>query len=463
MLNSKKINRCFAMGGLGQNLVYALMSAFLFFFTEGVGLSAATIGTLLFVVRIYGLIVDPIIAVIIEKTNTKWGKYKPYIISMPPIISILLIALFFKPNLSPGTHIIYVYVVTILFWTAYAFFDIAFWSIIPDITKNENFRFKLLQSIKIASVFAIFGFGIAQMPLVDILGNGSYLKGFFLLSIILGSLFLIFGLVLSKELFSNESLKDLGLSKTSEIKDKKVKKNNKLKLSDMIKALLANSPLINVISAKLFIYTALYIKTNLLIYFYKFSLGNDKLGSFSNLIALPVTLILIAISPKLLKKYGNKKVMSYFLGISVIISFIYIINFKVSYFYIIIDGLSSAIVGMYSLVITNMVVSTVEYGEWKTNTRLESVILSTNTISSKLTSGMSAAISGWILNGIGYIPGKVQSVETLSNLHNAIVWIPVVGYGIAIIILSRYKLTSEMYNNIVKDLEIRNKESKQAC
>ncbi|GAA0077080.1 MFS transporter [Clostridium sp. CTA-5] len=463
MLNSKKINRCFAMGGLGQNLVYALMSAFLFFFTEGVGLSAATIGTLLFVVRIYGLIVDPIIAVIIEKTNTKWGKYKPYIISMPPIISILLIALFFRPNLSSGTHIIYVYVVTILFWTAYAFFDIAFWSIIPAITKDENFRFKLLQSVKTASVFAIFGFGIAQMPLVDILGNGSYLKGFFLLSVILGSLFLIFGLMLSKELFSNESLKDLGLSKASEIKDKKVKKNNKLKLSDMIKALLANSPLINVISAKLFIYTALYIKTSLLIYFYKFSLGNDKLGSFSNLIALPVTLILIAISPKLLKKYGNKKVMSYFLGISVIISFIYIINFKVSYFYIIIDGLSSAIVGMYSLVITNMVVSTVEYGEWKTNTRLESIILSTNTISSKLTSGMSAAISGWILNGIGYIPGKVQSMETLSNLHNAIVWIPVVGYGIAIIILSRYKLTSEMYNNIVKDLEIRNKESKQAC
>lgn len=463
MSNFKKVNLHFALGGMSQNFVYSLMLAFLFFFTEGVGFSAATIGTLLLVVRIYGLIADPIIAVIIEKTNTKWGKYKPYIVSMPPIISVFLMAIFFKPNFSQGTHLIYVYVVTLLFWTAYSFFDIAFWSIIPAISKDEGLRLNLLKNVKMAALFATFGLGIVQMPLVGILGQGSYLKGFFILSIIVASLFLVFGLMLAKELFLNESTKDLGLNSSSATKDKKANENNKLKLSDMVKALSANSPLITVIVAKLFIYISLSMKMNLIIYFYKFSLGNDKLGSLSSLISLPVTLILLAIAPILLKKYGNKKVISFSLAISVILSFIYIVNIKVPYFYIAIDGLSNAFLGLYSLIITNMVVATVEYGEWKTNIRLESIILSTNTISSKLTSGLSAAIGGWILTGIGYIPGKVQSAETLSRLHNILVWIPVIGFAIGILILSRYKLTSEMYKNIVKDLESRNQERTSAC
>lgn len=454
----KRINRSFEAGSFGQNLIYAMTAAVLFFLTEGAGFSAATIGTLLLVIRIYGLIVDPIIAVAIEKTNTKWGKYKPYIVCTPPIISILFMALFFRPNLSQESYLVYVYVITILFWTVYAFFDISFWSVFPAISKDGQFRLKLIRNVKMAALFAVTGYGVVNMPLVGILGQGSYLKGFFLESVIYGSIFLISGILVARELLSNEAAKDVGLSNCYETKDKISKKNNKLKLSEMLKALFANSPLITVIGAKLLIYTSLGIKGGLTIYYYKFSLGSDKLTSIPSLVSLPVTLIILVVSPMLIKKFGNKKTMSFSLGISVILSLIYIFNMKVPYFYVVIDGLSDALSGLFSLVITNMVTSTVEYGEWKTNIRLESMTLATNTISSKLTSGISAAISGWILTGIGYVPGKVQSAATLSSLHNIMVWVPVIGCTIAIVILSKYKFTSEMYKNIVKEIETRKQE-----
>lgn len=109
MNNFNKIIKNFTFGGIGQNLIYGLMTgAYLFFFTEAAGFSAATIGTVLLVVRIYGLIADPIAAVLIEKTDTKWGKYKPYITVMPVVISLLLVALFYHPPISQGAYLVYI-------------------------------------------------------------------------------------------------------------------------------------------------------------------------------------------------------------------------------------------------------------------------------------------------------------------------------------------------------------------
>ncbi|EJQ43565.1 sugar (Glycoside-Pentoside-Hexuronide) transporter [Bacillus cereus BAG6X1-2] len=453
MNNFKRINTRFALGGMGQNLVYVLMSSsFLFYFTEAAGFSAATIGTLLLVVRIYGLIVDPMIAVAIEKTNTKWGKYRPYITFMPPIISLLCVAVFYHPNLSQDSYLIYIYIITLLFWTAYAFFDISFWSMVPSITKEENMRMKLLTTTKMAVLFVSFGLGIVLMPVIKFFGDNDYSVGFLLLSIILAIIFTVCGLILANSLSFMNNTDNNG-------EKRKVQEDN-IKVSDMLRALIDNKPLIVIILSKLCIYLAVTIKGSLAIYFYKYNLGNDTLGSISSLVSLPVTLILVALTPKFMKKYSDKVIMLFMLVIHTGISLIYILNTDISTVYLIIDGVSSAALGVYSLIITNMVASTVEYGEWKTKVRLESIIFSTNTISSKLATGISAAIAGWVLTGIGYVPGMTQSASTLNKLHQIMVWIPVVGIVIGAIILLKYTLTSKMYKEIVKELESRKQERK---
>lgn len=451
MMNFKKVSRRFALGGFGQNLIYVLMSAgFLFYFTEAAGFSAATIGTLLLVVRIYGLIVDPIIAVLIEKTNTRWGKYRPYVTVIPPIISLLFVALFWSPPLDHGAHLIYIYAVTILFWTAYAFFDISYWSMVPSITKEEDKRIKLLTMCKLVVMFAGFGIGMAQMPLVKWLGNNDYSDGFFLLSIILAVVFTICGLLLAQSLnFMNNK---------TEGQDSTIAKTNPVKGLQMIKALLANKPLIIIILVKLAIYVPVMLKGSISIYFYKYNLGNDILSSYASMVSLPVTLILIAFTPKLIKKFSDKKVMLAIVLVHAVLSLIYIVNTEASVFYIVIDGVSNAAMGVYSLIITNMVASTVEYGDWKTGVRMESIIFSANTISSKLASGISAAIAGWVLSGIGYMPGVTQSAETLNALHQVMVWVPVIGCVLGGVLLLKYNLTSQLYSEIVTDIEKRNQE-----
>ncbi|ODJ50676.1 hypothetical protein BFR40_09115 [Brochothrix thermosphacta] len=368
MDNFNKIIKNFTFGGIGQNLIYGLMTgAYLFFFTEAAGFSAATIGTVLLVVRIYGLIADPIAAVLIEKTDTKWGKYKPYITVMPVVISLLLVALFYHPPISQGAYLVYIYILTILFWTAYAFFDISYWSLVPSITKEEGKRMKLLTVAKMGILFAAFGLGIVQMPLVNLLGSGNYNTGFLYLSIILAVIFTIAGVTLAKS-----------LSLITEDVDSKGKAaKEKVTVKQMISALSANKPLI---------------------------------------------------------------------------SMLYIINTDVSSYYIVIDGVSNALLGVYSLLITNMVASTVEYGEWKTGHRTESIIFSTNTISSKLATGLSGAFAGWILTGIGYTPTGTQTVETLVRLQYVLAIVPAVGLVISAFLLRSYILTSDRYKQICADL-----------
>ncbi|PFN63949.1 MFS transporter [Bacillus thuringiensis] len=445
MTDFKKNNIHFALGGMGQNLVYIfIISNFLFYFTEAAGFSAATIGTMLLVVRIYGLVVEPIIAIVIERTNTRWGKYRPYIIFMPPIISLLFIAMFYHPNINQSNYLIYVYIITLLFWTAFTFFDISLWAMVPSITKEDDMRIKLLTTSKMAISFASCSLGIVQMPLIKLLGNNDYSIGFLLLSTILAIIFMICGLLLSKSISFMNNTDNNGERNTRE---------TKISLGEMSKVLMANRPLIIIILTKICIYIAIFLKGSLAIYFYKYNLGNDTLSSVASLVSLPVTLILVALTPKLLKKYSDKSVMLFILIMHVVVSIIYILNTSVSMFYPIIDGVSSATLGIYALIISNTVASAVEYGEWKTNTRLESIIFSTNTISSKLATGFSSVIAGWILTGIGYVPGMTQSVATLSTLHQIMVWVPTLGLVFGIVIMLQYNLTSKMYKEIVKDLE----------
>lgn len=234
-----------------------------------------------------------------------------------------------------------------LFWAAYAFFDIAYWSLVPSITKDAEKRVKLLTVCKSGILFAAFGLGIGQMPLVHFLGSGDYSKGFLFLGIIVAIIFSIAGLMLSRTV---SKFNDTDSQAT------KVKKTvKKITGKEMITALKGNGQLIILTFAKLAIYIPISIKSALGIYFYKYQLGNDSLGSFGSMVALPLTLILISSCPKLLKKYSDKQVMTVFVAIQMTLCLCYILTTDLSAFYIIIDGISSALLGVYSLFFTNMV------------------------------------------------------------------------------------------------------------
>ena len=99
-----------------------------------------------------------------------------------------------------------------------------------------------------------------------------------------------------------------------------------------------------------------------------------------------------------------------------------------------------------------MIATCVEYGEWKTEIRTESIIFSTNTISSKLATGLSGAIAGWVLTGIGYNPGMTQTPQMLMTLKSLLSIVPVTGLLIGVLALRYYKLNSDLYQKIILDL-----------
>lgn len=446
MQNSSSLRWSYALGGFGQNLIYGLMSSyFLFFFTDVSGMSAAAVGTILLVARIYGLFVDPMVAVAIEKTQTKLGKYRTYIGIIPPIISILFIGIFYSPSFSDTAYLIYAYVLTLLFWTAYAFFDISYWSILSSFTQNSEERAKLLTLVKTFALFAGAGVGIVAIPLVKLLGDGNDARGFFSLAVIFSAIFLVFGFLLFKKLKVD----------TTDITQEGTADKQKNSMKDLGVLLKTNTPLIIAITAKLCVYLGMTIKSSLILYFYKYQLGNEGLYSMYSLVMLVGSFCFVLLTPVVIKKFGTKNAFRVFLIVTLIPVIIYSFSFDNAMIYVILDGIAMGSMGVYSLVVTNMVADTVEYGEWKTGVRAEGIIYSTNTISSKFASGISAALAGWILTGIGYVANQDQSVEVLNKLHWLMVIIPVVGIILTFIAMSFYSLSSERYNEIVAELNKR--------
>src|SRR4030065_1468826 len=136
---SEKIG--YAVGDAGLNLVFSTIATFLMFFlTDIFGVSTAAIVTLFLVTRMWDAVNDPIMGAIADRTKTRWGKYRPYLLWMAGPIAISFILLFSAPNLSLLGKIIWVWVVYIAFELMFTMVDIPYQSLLPMITSDNNER-----------------------------------------------------------------------------------------------------------------------------------------------------------------------------------------------------------------------------------------------------------------------------------------------------------------------------------
>lgn len=147
----------YGLGCFGQNLVYGLMSSYLMiFYTDNFGLAAATVGTLFLLARIWDAVIDPIIGVLVDRVNTKWGKFRPFILFGGILAGLLTILCFFNPNIGSTGKIIYAYLTYIIWGTAYGVMDVPYWSMAPTMTLDPDERTSIISIPRIAAIIGIF-------------------------------------------------------------------------------------------------------------------------------------------------------------------------------------------------------------------------------------------------------------------------------------------------------------------
>ena len=424
----------YAAGSLGNNIIFSLINTYLLIFlTDSFGIGAAAVGTLFLVARIIDGITDPIMGVIVDNTNTKIGKSRPYLFAVPIFISITTIMCFSTPDLSYSNKIIWMYASYILWGISFTAMDIPYWSLSANITRSSEGKTKIVTSARTIAYVGGFIISTLTIPLV------SALKSWTKVAIIYAVFASIFIWITA-----------LGVKELNTTKTKKEKQGFK----QFVNLLKTNKPLRIVLLSMLVLELSGSIKNTISIYYIKYNFNAEMMIPVVTSVTLVASILGGLISPYLTKKLGKRNTALLGLLVTALGAFlIFSLSYSSLYAMIAINFICGIFDGAGYITLTSMVADCVEYGEWQTGKRSEGMIFSLNIFKSKIASAIGGSLCGYILAYIGYTANESQSTFTLNGIHLIQTLVPCAIVIISFMLLRRYNLSEAEYEAIVDDLK----------
>ena len=436
----------FGIGAVGKDMVYALSASFIMYFYQDVmGLSASFVGLILMAARVFDAFNDPFMGIIVAKTKSCWGRFRPWLVTGTVLNAFVLYALFSAPDLKGAGLMVYFSVVYILWGVTYTMMDIPYWSMIPAITTTpadtENLSVIGRTCAGVGSALIAMG----TMLMVGMLGNGSERQGFRMVALIVAILFVI------AEIICAISVKERETSMET------------VSVKEMFRALFSNDQALIVVLSIVLINSALYLTSNLVIYFFKYDMGGEgwrgNYTLFSTVGGACQILGMMVVYPLLRKKRKNTSIFRVTLlagmfGYLILLALCFT-GHSGSLPMLLIPGvIIFAANGILTVLTTVFLSNSVDYGELKSGHRDESVIFSMQTFVVKAASGLSVFAAGLGLDAIKLVgntdetgPIAVQSASTLTGLRLIMTIIPMILLACAFNFFSRnFALTDEVVN-----------------
>ncbi len=413
-----------AVGQMSINALGILVGQLTYFYTNKIGISAAMAGTILLAARVVDALSDIAMGKIVDKTYSKQGKARPWLLRMLIPLPLSIILLYTVPQVSASMQIGYG-ILTNIFASAICYTAVAvpYYALINYTTKDSQERGKIGVARQLASYIIGFGITITILPVTNWLG-GDQRAWIIYVSVI--ALIAFFSLIIcykgTKERYSDS--------------DEEQKKEREVTLVRALWMLLHNKYWVSVTITMIFM-QLLYAMINIApVYYCQYVLGNENLYSIFSMLGLVASLVGFAVSPLMIKKYGMIKTArnASIYGIAgCAIRCFFPSNMTVA---LICYGLILfATVPMIS-VLPIATVNTVEYNKYKYNLALCGMTGSTNSFAGKVGSGIGSALIGWILAWGGFNAKlKVQSVAAIRSIYGINIWIPLVMFIIMFIIL----------------------------
>ena len=455
---SLKQKIAYGLGAVGKDMVYALSASFvMFYYQDTLGLSATFVGLILMIARIFDALNDPFMGVLVAKTKTRWGRFRPWLFTGTILNAVVLYALFSAPAGSPQpTLMVYFSVVYILWGVTYTMMDIPYWSMIPAVTEKPKDRENLSVIGRTCAGVGSALISMLTMMAVGIFGNGSDITGFRYVGLGVAVIFIVTEIICC--LFMKEN--DTGRMKTTSVRE-------------MFKALFSNDQALVVVATIVLINMALYLTSNFIIYFFKYDFGGEGWkGSytlFSTIGGAFQILGMMLLYPFLRKKkIANEKVFMISIGMAVCgYAALLLLCLAGITHNLIVLCIPGAVVfaanGMLSVLTTVFLSGSVDYGELKTGRREESVIFSMQTFVVKAASGVAVFLTGIGLDLIGLVGNAEeeaeavqQSASTLTGLRLLMTILPMIGLLIAVLFFKKkFRMTDERSAKISEELHAR--------
>ncbi|MCR5293150.1 MAG: glycoside-pentoside-hexuronide (GPH):cation symporter, partial [Eubacterium sp.] len=372
-----KEKAAYGLGAIGKDMVYMLSASYvLYYFQDVLGVDSVGMGIILLAARVFDAFNDPIMGVVVAKTNTKWGKFRPWLmIGTLSNAAILYIMFAAPPTLDAKGLLAYAAVTYILWGVTYTMMDIPYWSMIPAFTKSGKEREGLTTLARSCAGVGSALVTIFTMMIVHAIGGSDERVGFKWLALIISILFIVF-----------ITITCLGIKEKNNIDMKSPS------VKEMFKALITNDQAMIVVIAIVLINCSIYITSNLVIYYFKYDFGGTGwFNSYTlfNMFGGGIQIISMMLFYPLLRKFCSNIKVFYIALFSAIIG--YAVLFMISFV-----NLSSVFIlfvpaffifaagGVLQVLTTVFLANTVDYGELKNGRRDESVIFSMQTFVVKL-------------------------------------------------------------------------------
>ncbi|PDH57260.1 MAG: MFS transporter [Rhodothermaeota bacterium MED-G12] len=450
---SKKEKIGYGLGDMASNLYFQTFVVFMpIFYTDVFGLAPAAMGTMMLFSRFWDAANDPLMGMIADRTDTKWGKFRPYIAGFAIPIGLAGFFAFNTPNFGASGNLIYAYVTYILLMMMYTGVNVPYAALMGVITPNSAERTSVSQYRFAFAFIGQFIAGAVTLGLVEYFGSGNEAIGWRMVMV-------LYGIVAAALLFGTFSL-------TKERVLPKVSKQNRIK--DDLKNLMKNKPWILMGLATFFQLTFIVMRGSSTTYYFRYFVGNQELNLLGMNIDLgyalftssfigvgTVATFIGALLTSRINKYISKKtIYSRFLIMSAICSLlfyflapeniilIYTLNALVSFFF-----------GAVSVTQWAMYTDTADYGEWKFGSRSTALIMAASLFALKMGLTAGGTIVGWVLEGYGFVANEIQTESTLLGIKMLMSVFPALFGIIGGFLVLFYPITDEKMVEIELDLK----------
>lgn len=466
----------YGLGAVGKDMVYMLSASYvLYYYQDILGVSAVAMGVILLVARIFDAFNDPFMGVIVEKTKTRWGKFRPWLMIGTLLNAVILFLMFAAPPALSGSGLVaYAAVFYILWGVTYTMMDIPFWSMIPAFTESGKERENLTTLARSCAGVGSALITVITMIAVPALGKLALghseaaaiareveRSGFRWFSLIIAVLFVIM----------------IGITCLN-IKEKSTVDVNAPSVKQMFRALVSNDQAMTVVITIVLINCSLYITSNLLIYFFKYDIGGANwddsyvlFNTFGGAIQILSMMIFYPVLRKLLSVLKVFYVSAVMAIAGYLVLFVMMITGLTKVYLLLIPGFFIfAAFGMLTVLTTVFLANTVDYGELKNYRRDESVTFSMQTFVVKLSSGVAAMIAALPLSigniqqdtgvDVAQVAAENSYGPSLGVLRMTMTILPVIGLMAATWIFAKhYILNDEKLAEINHTLQERKKEA----
>lgn len=430
----------YATGIYGVFLAWMMVALYLlYFYTDVLGLSPAQAGMVFFVASMWDAVTDPVMGWLIEKTRTRWGKYRPYLLLAAIPFTASFAAIFYVPDLSGNELFIWALVLHIVFRTFYTAIYIPYTGLIARLSTDADERSSIAGVKSVFISMASLSISFLGLPAVTYFGGQDEALGFLRVALIcaalgVASLWICFFVTNEKAPSRQPAKESISLAQTFRV--------------------LAGNRAFLLIFLGVLLFTGCYtIMNKTIVYVFKYDLGDRDAARY----ALSAIAIAGILSPAIwvpITHWTSKKfvwITGCLLASAGLIA-IYAGNVRsvtplVSLFFLTGCGIHAFLMTFYA-----MVADAADYGEWKTGERIEAPLFGLVSLANKTSLAVGTWALALMLESIGFVANVDQGEETLTGMRQIMTLVPLLGFLGSAAVIVFFPFNTEQHRDMVREI-----------